>query len=539
MYDSTPDVAAALGLAYLRPVDGEETGGLLLELAALLRREIAIDELLQRLVERMRTALDADRGTLYLLDRRRRELVSKAADLPELPEIRLGWGQGVAGHVAQTGAIVNVPTATQEVRFFDDVDRRTGYSTESILAAPVRDSADEIIGVVQLLNKRGGRFPAEDETRLGALARQAGLVLHASTLYPDLAHPPASTPSVLPPQGQFHRIVGTSERMREVGRLTQRVAATQATVLLRGESGTGKELFARAIHVNSPRSSGPFVKVDCASLPEALIENELFGHERGAYTGAEGRSEGRFDQARGGTIFLDEIGEMPVTVQGKLLRVLQDKAFDRVGGTQPVTTDARVVAATNRNLERLVEQGRFRGDLYYRIKVVQLILPPLRERGAEDILRLAEHFVRSAGRRHGRKPPRLSEAVKAKLVAYPWPGNVRELENCIESAVVVTEGDTLEPADLALTERPPRLTALHDGAPGESFAGASEATPPASSPVSWPSSEIDGPIETLAEVERRHILAVLERVGGHRSQAAQRLGIGRNTLTRKLKQYGL
>ena len=290
--------------------------------------------------------------------------------------------------------------------------------------------------------------------------------------------------------------------------------------------------------------------MDCASLPETLIENELFGHERGAFTGADMPSLGRFDQARGGTIFLDELGEMPLAVQGKLLRVLQDRAFDRVGGTTAVTTDARIVAATNRNLELLVEEGRFRGDLYYRVKVVELVLPPLRSRGGDDILRLAHHFVRTSARRHGRYPLRLSPALQEKLTAYPWPGNVRELEHTIESAVVTSEDSVLRVDDVVLPERPLRLNALHDGRPREPEF--STPSPDVSARVPWANEAPRGdssivvepdtdepPLEPLAEVERRHILAVLQRVGGHRSRAALVLGIGRNTLTRKLKQYGL
>jgi len=240
-----------------------------------------------------------------------------------------------------------------------------------------------------------------------------------------------------------------------------------------------------------------------------LIENELFGHERGAYTSAEARSTGKFELAAKGTIFLDEIGELPLAVQGKLLRVLQDREFERIGGEKPVKADVRVVAATNRDLEAMVSQGTFRADLYYRIKVVEIRLPSLRDRGPRDISRLARHFVTAAARRHGRMVPSIPAATISALVEYPWPGNVRELENCLESAVVIMDGDVLLPEHLPLARA--KVSVAPQGAP------------PAR-------------VRTLAEVEREHILAVLAHCDQNRSVAAKLLGIGRNTLARKLRE---
>ncbi len=490
--------------------EAESSSAVLLAVGGLLHREVAIDDLLKRLVEHIRGVMKADRGTIYLVDNGTREVFSKAADLPELEEIRLRVGQGVAGFVAQTGEVVNVPTTRSDARFYAGVDARTGYKTESILAAPMRDANGAIIGVVQLLNKAGGTFPLEDEAELRRLAAQAALAVEATTLYADLSRAPAEDQAPLPLEGQFNRIVGSADALRQACRLTAKAAASEATVLVRGESGTGKELFARAIHVNSPRSDGPFVKVDCAALPANLIENELFGHERGAFTGADEKAAGKFDAAKGGTIFLDEIGELPLEVQGKLLRVLQDRDFVRVGGTETIATDVRVVAATNRDLEKQVEDGEFRSDLYYRIKVVQIALPALRERGAADIRRLAQHFTVKAAKRHGRAVPTISDAAYAKLVAYAWPGNVRELENCLESAVVIMDGTRITPDDLPLPDRP-------------------RPTGATATPV----------VRPLEDVEREHILAVVDHVEGNRTLAARLLGIGRNTLTRKLKSYGV
>ncbi len=502
------------------PSDG--ASAVLLAVSELLGREVALDDLLRTLVDRIAEAMEADRGTLYLVDRGKGEVFSRAAHLPELEEIRLRLGQGVAGHVAATGEVVNVPTAKGDERFFAGVDERTGYRTESMLAAPMRDRQGAIIGVLQLLNRRGGAFSAADEETLAALAAQAALAVEATTLYAELNRAPAEALDPVPLSDRFNRIVGESEPMRQAYRLTTRAAQSVATVLIRGESGTGKELFARAVHVNSPRRDGPFVKVDCAALPASLIENELFGHERGAYTGADARAEGKFDAAAGGTLFLDELGELPLSVQGKLLGVLQDREFQRVGGTRPVKADVRVVAATNRDLEKMVEDGRFRQDLYYRIKVVEIRLPPLRARGGEDLARLARHFVAAAAKRHGREAPRVSQAAVARLVAYPWPGNVRELENCLESAVVILEGKELLPEHLPLPERPPPL-------PGAPLPARAPEEPPAIA---------GGGIRPLADVEREHVLAALDHAGGNRSLAAKLLGIGRNTLARKLRAYG-
>jgi Nif-specific regulatory protein len=483
-------------------------GRLLPGLADLLAQGADLEELLRALVDRVAAAVGADRGTLYLVDSSRGELFSRAAHLPELPEIRLGLGQGVAGHVAKTGEIVNVPSSHGDARFFPEVDRRTGYRTLSLLACPIRDGRGQVLGVLEVLNKKGGStFTTADEKAIQALAAEAAEALEATSLAGEL-RPFESGPEGPPPVAfHFNRVVGESEPMRRVYALTQKAAATDATVLVRGESGTGKELVARAIHVNSARRDGPFVKVDCAALPAGLIENELFGHERGAYTGADRRASGKFEAAAGGTIFIDEIGELPLAVQGKLLGVLQDRELTRLGGTQSVAVDVRVVAATHRDLEKMVAAGEFRADLYYRTRVLELVLPTLRERGPDDIARLVRHFVDAFSRRHHKRIRGISEAALARLCAHPWPGNVRELENCLEAAVALSDGEILEAAALPLP-------------------GASEAAP-------------SGALRTLAQVERDAIASALAALGGNHTNVARALGIGRNTLNRKIKGYKL
>jgi Nif-specific regulatory protein len=480
----------------------------LFTLAPLLGREVELDTLLERLLDQITQAVAGDRGTLYLIDPDAQELYSRAAHLPELKQIRLKLGQGIAGAVAATGEAVNLPRVEEDKRFFREIDRLTGYKTRSVVAAPLTDKKGRVIGVAQVLNARRGQFSGEDLAELKRLCGEAALAIENTSLYAQVRT--RDRKPALPPRYRYNRVVGESPAMVAVFERVARSAATSATVLVRGESGTGKELIARAIHYNSPRKDGPFVKIDCTTLPPTLIENELFGHERGAYTGAETRTTGKCELAEGGTLFVDEIGELPPMLQPKLLRFLQDREFERVGGTRTKTADVRVVAATHRDLEAMVGRGEFREDLYYRLKVVQIALPPLRERGDDDILRLAEHFLDVYGKKH-KKQLSFTGGTRARLVKHRWPGNIRELENCVESAVVLCEGGEVTEAELSLPW----------------------AAPPASR------SKSGFRARPLADVERDHIVATLEAAGGNRSRAAALLGIGRNTLQRKLRQYRL
>jgi two-component system response regulator HydG len=309
-------------------------------------------------------------------------------------------------------------------------------------------------------------------------------------------------------------MIGGSASIRRVTDLVERVANTDATVLIMGESGTGKELVARALHARSHRESGPFIAVNCAAMPEALLESELFGHAKGAFTDAKAARTGLFVQASGGTLFLDEIGEMPLEMQPKLLRALQERSVRPVGGTQEVPFDVRLVAATNRDLETDVEERRFREDLFYRVNVVRIDVPPLRARG-HDVLLLAQHFVTRFSQRSRKTVAGLSNAAAEKLLSYDWPGNVRELENCIECAVALTRCEQIAVDDLPHRIREHRI-----------------------SPLATPTEE---PLELVSmdEIERRYIARVLQAVSGNKSQAATVLGFDRRTLYRKLERYGL
>ena len=489
---------------------GDVSSQVLLSVGGLVGQEVNLDEFLQTLVDRVSRSMQADRGTLYLVDHSRHELFSRAGHLPELKQIRLKLGQGIAGAVAQTGTPINLPSTTGEKRWNSEIDSLTGYKTTSLLAVPLIDQAQRVFGVLQMLNKLGGgRFDDDDTEQLIEAAAQVASALQSTSLYTELER--ARQQPQRPVGYFFNKVIGESAPMKAIYKIVQKAAGTDATVLIRGESGTGKELIARAVHVNSKRRATSFVKVDCASLPATLIENEFFGHEKGAFTGAETRVPGKFEVADGGTVFIDELGELPLSVQGKLLRVLQDRELERVGGTQTVSVDVRIVCATNRDLARMVSEGRFREDLYYRIKVVELVLPPLRERGPEDIERLARHFIAASAKRHQIEPaPQLSVTALDRLLGWRWPGNVRELQNCIESAVVLSEGEIF-------AEHLPLPTLV-----------------PGPEPV--PSS---APLLTLAEAERRHIVHALQQHQGNRTATARALAIGRNTLSRKLKEYGL
>jgi Nif-specific regulatory protein len=515
--------SAVSGGARLVRVNGAEWNGgadtagghpsVLLALSSLLGTAVDVDPLLARIVDLVGRAMDADRATLFLVDRARKELYSKAAHLPELEEIRLPIGRGIAGTVAESGRPVMVPSAREDARFFEAIDETSGYRTASLLAVPVfeRERGGEgrgrrVCGVIEALNKRSG--PHFDDADLGLLEALADQVSEALALVhlDDSYERPV----------RYNGIVGASPAMRQVYEVMASAAATDATVLVLGESGTGKELVARALHANGERAHGPFIKVDCTAFPETLIEAELFGHEKGAFTGAERLVKGKCELASGGTLFLDEIGDMPLPLQAKLLRFVQDRELERIGGRQVIHTDVRVVAATHRDLEDAVRRGAFRKDLFYRIKVVNIALPALRERGGDDIEQLARHFLRLYARRHRRPARSIDPVAMSMLRSYPWPGNIRELEHCIESAVVLCRGPALLPSHLSL----PRG--------GE-----------AASPSPEPPALVDTAGLPLAEVEKRHILRTLEAVAGNRTRASTVLGIGRNTLARKLKQYGI
>ena len=365
----------------------------------------------------------------------------------------------------------------------------TAYATVDTAITAMKEGAQEYI--VKPCN------PEEISLLVGRIIKVKNLQYENALLRKKLAR-----------QYEFHDIISKNPKMRELLDLAAEVSSLRSTVLIRGESGTGKELVARAVHYSGSRASKPFIAVSCAALAETLLESELFGYEKGAFTGADERKKGKFEAADGGTIFLDEIGDIPPKLQADLLRVLQERAFYRLGGTEEVHVDVRVIAATHQDLRQAVSEGRFRDDLYYRLNVIEMFLPPLRER-REDIPLLARHFVDRLARELGKDVNSLTEGALKVLLDYHWPGNVRELENAIERAIVTCRGGAITEDDLAFLadNGSPRNASLPD--------------------------------VPLADLERMAIEAALRRTRGNVKEAAQRLGIDRSTLYEKIKRYEL
>ena len=395
----------------------------------------------------------------------------------------------------------------------DAADPAARRDHASLVASPWRTTiaaplvtVEGTAGLVVLESRTPAAWTADDLAVVAAVARLAALALRTlSALGTARAEARRLAPSRAP---AVPDLLGDSPAMKRLVEQVDRAGQSDATVLVLGETGTGKELVARRLHAKSPRAGGPFVALNCAALVEGLLESELFGHEKGAFTGAEARREGRLRDAAGGTLFLDEVGELSPALQAKLLRALSDRTFTRVGGSEVLRFDGRLVAATHRDLPALVRDGRFREDLWFRVAVVTLTCPPLRERGA-DLDLLADALLERVAARLSRRVPRLADGARARLRAHRWPGNVRELENALERALVLCEGETIEAQDLPL------------------FAQAAPAgTPP-------------GTVLTVREAEKRAVLAALERTQGKKGEAAALLGISWPTLNRKLRDYGL
>jgi Nif-specific regulatory protein len=421
-------------------------------------------------------------------------------------------GEGVAGRVLQNGRPMVIPAVRQDPMALSELADPVEWAEMPwcLVSVPVSLEGKQIGTLSAYFRGIGQDGFAE---RLRVVERVAELVAEA------IRSPAKPAPTTPPPEPaerrprtvfEYANMIGSSAAMRQVYEQIGQVARTNATALLRGESGTGKELVAQAIHGNSPRSSMPFVKVNCAALPEALFESELFGHERGSFTGAHSRKKGRFELAQGGTLFLDEVGEITLTTQAKLLRVLQSREFERVGGTETLRTDVRIVTATNKDMERAVQEGSFREDLYYRLNVFSITLPSLRNRRA-DIPGLAEYFLAKYAREHTCRVTRLSSAALDVLCQYDWPGNVRELENVIERAVVVCDGSVIREQHFP-----------------ESLRSAGPA-PSRNATLS----------EAVAELERRMITEALSNERGNVARAARALGTSERVIRYKAGKYNI
>ena len=393
--------------------------------------------------------LGAKRAVLFIADARHRSLTLEATYgvLPE--EFRPRYGQGVAGRVAQVGRPIVVPAVRREPMALSELAEPARWLDDnlSLVSVPItiRGRLAGALSVYLEFDQSAGFA-----TRLGLLQVVAAVIAQELRSAQPTAAEDAAQPPSEPAAFEYANMIGTSAVMRQVYEEVGQVARTMATALILGESGTGKELVARAIHANSDRAKQAFIKINGAAFPEGLFESELFGHERGAFTGAVGRKKGRLDLAQGGTLFLDEIGDLPLSTQVKLLRVLQFREFERVGGTETIKADVRLVAATNKNVARAVAEGTFREDLYYRLNVFTITLPPLRDRRG-DVPALVDYFLEKFSAEHRRKVRRASSGALQALSQYGWPGNVRELENAVERAVVACEGSLIEERHLPRT----------------------------------------------------------------------------------------
>ena len=433
-------------------------------------------------------------------------------------EFQLPLGQGIIGWVAQTGQGVVSNDVSQDTRFFGTIDRQTGFRTKAVLCAPLQDD-NGCIGAIEVLNTtNSGGFRDNDLQFLGAFGRLAASIIRDTSVAAAVRNVKTALQEAV--QNRYQLVGGTSARMQEVLQLARNVANAQTTVLLLGESGTGKEVVARAIHQWSSRAEQAFVAVNCAALTPELLESELFGHEKGAFTGAVAQKKGRFELADRGTLFLDEIADLPLPLQAKLLRVLQEREFQRVGGVKDIHTDVRIIAATNTDLRHAIRAKAFRQDLYYRLNVVALSLPPLRDR-AEDLSGLIAHFLERYCHELKRDLLQIDPNAMAVLLAHSWPGNVRELQNVIERAVVLCTGPTIRETDLPAELRSHSWSA--EDASGESL-------------VVDPSLSLTQAVEVF---KRARIQAVLETVSGNQTQAAQLLGLPRSNLSRLMKRLGL
>jgi Nif-specific regulatory protein len=502
------------GLERARAWDDQDVAVERLEALVTIARQLAGHRetlpLLEHIATQSAKLLRCERASLFLWDRGRKELVARPAlGLPN-NELRIPDDTGIVGRVLHGGKPCQVDAVEEDPTWSGRVDASSGFRTRNLLAVPMVDAAGERLGVLEVLNKKQGRFTPQDAETLAALAAHAVTAIENVREREELVRANAQH------EGQARlgaRIVGESAPIKALRDTVERVARTDLEVLILGESGSGKEVVARAIHFGSPRHGRPFLPVNCAAIAESLLESELFGHEKGAFTGADSMRQGKFELAGGGTLFLDEIGDMSAGGQAKLLRVLEDRTVVRVGGSHPIAVDARIVAATNRQLAEAVRAGKFRQDLYYRLTKVTLELPPLRER-RDDVVPLAEYFLEQFGRDAGRRRLRLSAEAKVRLREHDWPGNVRELRNLMERVAFLCAGETVEASDLVFILKPT------SGDAADAFADLSLK-------------------DATKAFEEQHISRAIDRAGGNMTEAARLLGVQRTNLYRKMRMLGM
>jgi Nif-specific regulatory protein len=470
-----------------------------------------LDKLLELIIESAASVVKAKAASLLLVEAKSKTLyfqVATGKKKNQVKDYRVKMGQGIAGHVALTGEPLLIEDVSNDPRWYKEISDSLGLETQSIACVPLRLES-EIIGVVQLIDKENGRpIKSSDMTLLDEFASLAALAVKNAQNIQETRREIRDLREKLEVR---HQIIGKSPAIEKAISDALKVANSKASALILGESGTGKELLARLIHRAGPRKDKPLVILNCAAMPETLLEDELFGHEKGAFTGAVNRKIGKFELAHEGTIFLDEIGEMTPGMQAKLLRVLQEGNFYRVGGNIPISVNVRVISATNKKLEEEVAEGRFREDLYYRLNVVQINMPTLRER-AEDIPLLAEHFLEFFKKETIIPHMSISKSAMDKMVQYDWPGNIRELRNAIERATVMGNGKEILPHDLPIRTARTSYPGLQVGLTLE---------------------------EALNRFKKEFIVLNLRHTDGNRSRAAKVMDIQRTYLSRLISRYDL
>jgi Nif-specific regulatory protein len=499
---------------------------LLYEVSRSLHALIELDDLLPWVVEKTKELLGAEGCSVILLDETGRQLYfpyvspENSAVAERLRQLRMPADKGIAGAVVQTGESQLVPDVRRDLRFYSEADQQTGGETRSILCAPLRTQRG-IIGVIECINKLEGSFTPGDLTFLEALAGGIAVAIENARLYATLKLSEARLRDEVallarerPVRARFAEIVGDSPAMEKVFHLMESAITSPITVLLQGETGSGKEVVARTIHYEGPRKERPFVAVNCGAFSESLLESELFGYRKGAFTGANADKRGLFEAADGGTIFLDEIGDTPSTTQVKLLRVLERGEFIAVGDTQVRRIDTRIISATNKDLLSEVRAGRFREDLYYRLSAFPIRVPPLRER-RKDVPLLVAHLLKRLTQKWGKREISASPEAIEYLMRYPWPGNVRELEHELERAVTLA-GDASALRSEHFSER---VVEAQSNAGRFRPAGSLK--------------------RARDEFERDYIAHVLRSQNGNVSHAARALGISRVMLQKKMKDLGL
>ncbi len=497
---------------------------LLFEISTKLSETLDLKAVLKPILQMTAEYMEIPRGTLTILNRNRGEIVIEEAYGLRPEEQAKGkylMGEGITGKVIETGQPAIIPRVSDEPLFLDKTGSRKNLDKRNIafICVPVKIGS-EIIGALSADRRLKETVTFEEDVRLltiiaSSISQAVRLRQLAQEELEKVMVENQRLQDALRNRYRPKAIVGNSKVMQEVYHLIEKVSKTNTTVLILGESGVGKERVAHAIHYGSNRADSPFIKINCAALPESLIESELFGHEKGAFTGAVTSRQGRFEMAQKGTIFLDEIGDIPITLQTKLLRILQEKEFERIGGYNTIKVDVRVITATNRNLEILMEEGKFREDLFYRLNVFPIIVPPLRERKT-DIMLLANYFIEKYSSEHCKEISGVSTSATDMLMNYHWPGNVRELENCIERAIILSNDGIIHSYILPVNMQNMQH---HNGDKSNSTGNYFK--------------------DTLAGLERGIIIEELKRSRGNMAEAARSLGITERMIGIRVAKYNI